>query len=153
QVQDSKSARQVARGVAIAASPTALWTLDFRGDVALRDPGTGRILRNLGTVGLAAPSGDPGTDNVLTADADGAWVVGADKRSVLRLEGGRVAHRIAVEIGDAPILAAGGDTLWVASGNEARLTHRLLRIDAGTGEVTATIDLDGHRPHALIPAR
>jgi DNA-binding beta-propeller fold protein YncE len=138
-------------GVSIAATPAAMWDLDAQGRVSLRDPGSGRLVRDLGLIGLLAP--DQPTDNLLAADATGAWVFGADGRSVLRLEGGRIVQRIGVSFIGIPVLAVQGDTLWVASGDPLRGGSRLQRIDAGSGEVTGTVDLRGHQPRALVPLR
>jgi hypothetical protein len=138
-------------GVALAASPAAMWTLDVQGYVSLRDPSSGRLIRDLGRIGFLAS--DQPTDNLLVADATGAWVFGADQRSVLRLEGGRVAQRIGVSFIGTPVLAVHGDTLWVASGDALHGGFHLQRIDAGSGKVTGAVDLRGHQPRALVPVR
>jgi hypothetical protein len=145
------TSRLRARGVAVAADATGLWTLDSVGNVVLRDPRSGQVLRNLGPVGV--PVGNVETDNVLGADAAGAWVVGRDGRSVVRLQGGRVARRISIGAGGTPILAVDRGTLWVASGDPLRRAYSLQRIDAASGAVTARLDLRGHPPRALVPVR
>jgi hypothetical protein len=136
-------------GTSVSAAGAVVWTLDNQGVVMARDAGSGRALRDLGRVGLALGP----TDNLLSADGAGAWVVGADGRSVLRLEGGSVVRRIAVATAGPLALAVDGDTLWLASGDQVRGRYRLQRIDEGRGAVTATVDLQGHPPRALVPVR
>jgi hypothetical protein len=133
-------------GDAIAIGGKSLWTLDARGVLTQRDPGTGRTLRRVSGLGSSLGLGE----KVLTADATGVWAVrpGALMRVAT---GGSVVRRIPLP-GDAlTVVAEGRGELWLARGATG-LQPRLLRFDRGTGKLTGSLDLGTHQPQALVPS-
>jgi hypothetical protein len=77
-------------------------------------------------------------------------VVSSAKAAILRVAGGRVVQRFAVDQSVRPILARAAGGLWIVTGADVTRHSRLSRIDPETGEVTATIDLGAHHPVALL---
>ena len=125
--------------VAIAVGPgttAPVWVANaLGGSVSRIDPRTGTTTEF--PIG-ATPSG-------IAVDALGdVWVTSSDANSVTRLDvTGHKKATIDVSAGPSAIASSGGD-IWVA----ASLGHVLVRIDAGTDAVVATIPVAG-TPTAL----
>jgi hypothetical protein len=134
---------------AVATAPGAVWTLSWDGTVAQRDPRSGRVVARAPKLRELLDEGE----NALAADRRGVWAVSPRLGAVLRIEGGRIARRIAVGRNTVPVIARESDALWVVSARSARDGYRLARVDAASGAVTATADLGVHRPTALVPTR
>ena len=136
------------RTVAVGGART-LWALGPEGTVSSIDGNSLAVQR---TPRVAGTWGD-GFANALDADAGGAWVANRDADLLLRIESGRVVSRIAVGADPGPV-AVGAGAVWVAYGDRTALRgdYRLARIDPETDAVTATVDLDGHPPTALLVA-
>jgi hypothetical protein len=100
--------------------------------------------------GIAVGHGAP--ENTLAADREGAWLVGGgDSSSLLQIEAGQVARRIAVEQALGPI-ALGEGVVWVVSGNPdgPHPVYRLAVVDPSAEKVTAWLDIGHQQPTALL---
>jgi hypothetical protein len=136
------------RAGALTAAGNTLWARGDDGTVVAVDGDLGRIVQRLRDVAF---SSEAGVLNALAADADEAWVASYNTGAVLQIRAGQVVRRIAVGPATGPV-AVTDDTLWVASGDDARRRYRLSRIDPDQGNITGTIELGNHLPKALIPA-
>ena len=59
---------------------------------------------------------------------------------------------IGIDATARPLVAETRDGLWIATADRSRTVNRLIRVDPGSGERTATLDLGDQRPVALIPS-
>jgi DNA-binding beta-propeller fold protein YncE len=138
---------------ALAAAGEDVWALTTPGELVRIDAATGRVARRWPR--LVPASGATAGGHALIADAGGAWVLSTPRSgggSLVRVQDDRVVQRIAVLPAAQPMLAETAGGLWVARADEALGRNALSRIDRDTGEVTATVDLGGHRPVALLAA-
>jgi hypothetical protein len=136
----------------LAAAGDVLWALTTPGELVRIDASTGRLDRRWPQ--LVPAAGATAGGHALVADPDGAWVLSTPRSgggSLVRVQGDRAARRIEVVPGALPMLAVTPDGLWLARTDEAAGRSALSRIDPGTGEVAATVDLGRHRPAALVP--
>jgi hypothetical protein len=137
----------------LAAGNGVVWALGVDGSLAQIDPRTDRITAVLPGVHEKLPGQDaPGQAN-LAADGDGVWVAGGVRGDVVRVQAGRIAHRIRVGDGNAFAVARTRDALWVALGTGTlSVRYRLVRIDPETGRQTGTMELGHVRPAVITPA-
>jgi hypothetical protein len=133
----------------VVAGPT-LWTLASDGTLTQADTRSRRVV---GTFPRLASGTDATAPDVIAADGDGAWVLGAERAATFRIAGGRVVRRIPVGPQTRPPLIRDGDDLWVATRAASGGHRALARIDTSSGRVTATIDLGSRRPIAIVPTR
>ena len=137
----------------LAAGNGVVWALGVDGSLAQIDPRTDRIAAVLPGVHEKAPGQDtPGQAN-LAADGDGVWVAGGARGDVVRVQAGRIAHRIHIGEGNVFAVARTRDALWIAvATNTLSVRYRLVRIDPETGRQTGTMELGHVRPAVLTPA-
>jgi hypothetical protein len=131
----------VANGVA--------WAILQNGTVVRIDAASGRILRRSSE--LAATPATADASESIAADAAGAWILRASEGKIFRFEGARITRRLAIDSSAKQVLAATRDGLWIATGDELRGRHRVVRIDPASGKRTAVVELGAHRPQALVP--
>jgi hypothetical protein len=127
---------------------TTLWALGDEGTVVAVDGGSLAVDRLRGVSDGHGPA-----ENMLAADAEGAWVVARGSGALLRIESGRLVSRTEVPEAAGPV-AVGDRAVWVATGDAHTLRgpFRLAHIDPDSGEVTATLDLGRRQPKALLAA-
>jgi hypothetical protein len=137
----------------LAASGGLVWALTSTGTLAQIDAARGRVVRRWPQVVTAA--GVAAGAHGLTADAGGAWVLSTPESGdgeIVRVDSDGVGPRFAIAPSALPVLARAPDGLWFATADERSRRYRLSRLDAATGEITATVELAGHRPIALAVA-
>jgi hypothetical protein len=139
------------QGAALAAKGDTLWALGTDGTVIAIDGGSGRVLYRLARLAPTFPDAFPATQNALVADATGAWTLGSGNEMLVHIVDGRLVQRVAVPSALGPI-ALTDNAAWVATSDRARFRYGLSRIDPDTGKTTATLDLGGHQPEALVPS-
>jgi YVTN family beta-propeller protein len=136
---------------ALALAGGTLWTIQHDGTVLRIDAASGRIARRWPQLAPSSASGD--STEAIVADRAGAWILSTSKAVIFRLEGDRVVKEIPVDDAAEPILARAGRALWTVTGDQPSGRYRLSRLDALTGELTATVDVGLHRPRTLVPVR
>lgn len=136
---------------ALALAGGTLWTVQHDGTVMRIDAASGRIATRWPQLAPSSASGD--STEVIVADATGAWILSTSKAVIFRLEGDRVVKQVPVDDAAEPILARSGRALWTVTGDQPSARYRLSRLDALSGEVTATVDVGPHRPRTLVPLR
>jgi DNA-binding beta-propeller fold protein YncE len=136
----------------LSAAGDSAWALTSTGALARVDARSGRIRRRW--PGVSVASGVSAGSRALVADDEGAWLLSSpqfDAGTVTRFTHDRVARRLPLAPAALPVLAVGRDGLWTAHGDDLRDRYRLTRLDARSGRLTATVQLGGRRPVALVP--
>jgi sugar lactone lactonase YvrE len=131
-----------------------LWVAVHDGTIVQIDAATGRVVRRWPA--LAPSEATASGTGTIVADDRGAWVLSTHRAEILRLAGGRVVRRIAVDPTAQPLLTRVRGALWIAAGGgptaaDAR-HNRVTRIDPDSGRATATVDTGDQRPVALVAA-
>jgi hypothetical protein len=135
----------------LASAAGSLWALDHDGTLTQTDITTGRIRHRWPQLApLTLSDSTSWNTKALVADSTGAWVLDTRNEAVLHVSGGDVVRRIRVGSSVRPLLAKAPDGLWIATADRLGSDHRLIRIDAVTGRVTATLALGIQQPVALI---
>jgi serine/threonine-protein kinase len=124
-----------------------VWTYNWDDrTVSQVDAATGAVTRTVSVSG--SPPFVP--SNSLAADATGAWVISsADGGGLLtHLRPGLRSREFAFD-GDPVAVASGEGSVWVATKGVGRNT--VLRVDPGTGAVSATVRLPSEVPTSNLP--
>jgi YVTN family beta-propeller protein len=121
----------------IAATDDAVWVANHHsGTVSRIDPRRNRVVN---TVPISPASHLRGPLHLVSADSQ-LWVADATDGAVVRVDPVR-NRRTAAVLGSGPAcggMAAGGDSVWIASGCDQ---NKVTRIDARTAGVAAVIEL------------
>jgi hypothetical protein len=126
---------------ALATGGRALWAVAGNGTVMRLDGRTGEPRARWPAIAISAGTSDP----ALTADPRGAWVLRtgqAGDSQAIRLEGDRVVRRLPIPSATLQLLAQTPDGLWIVTEDRPGAPPALIRLNPGSGAVTARVALD-----------
>ena len=141
------TARVSADTAVLATAGDTLWVLEHDGTLLAVSGATRHVVARLARL---APVADNSPENLLVADADGAWIADPAANTVLHVAGGRVVRRVGVRSTPGALTLAAG-AVWVTTGDVISRRYRLLRLSPATGRITGTVDLGHHEPQAVVP--
>lgn len=117
---------------ATAPSPEGIWvTLAYQGAVALIDPATNAVTRQLAV---------DGAPYALAVDGDSLWIADFENSRVLRIDAATGEERLRVRGISGPVeVAVGFDSLWIADHDSGFV----FRVDPATGDWLARVHVGG----------
>lgn len=141
------TARVSADTAVLATAGDTLWVLEHDGTLLAVSGATRQVAARLPRL---APVADNSPENLLVADADGAWIADSATSTLIHAVGDRVVRRVDLRSTPGPLTLAAG-AVWATTGDVVSRRYRLLRLSPATGRITATVDLGHHEPRAVVP--
>jgi hypothetical protein len=135
-------------GLAVAGE--SVWAIGHDGTLVEIDAASGRERHRWRRLAPLRDLTFTSSMNALAADRAGVWVLSTGRAAILRIERGRVVREISVAGSARPLLAGGGDGLWIATTDRSTTEHRLVEYEPRSGGPSATLELGHRRPAALI---